>query len=903
MLHGLFDRSDTGLSPPDAGRNAARGGVRGWLAGLRRSWSLRDQLVSTMVALVLATSTLVGLTVYFTLESAIVPEGISQVKGNVSRLASLVARRTNGARQDIFAIAGSGAVQGFVRQAATGGTSELGVAPQVWRRLVEQLFVSEIFAKADYLQLRLINRDGHEVVRVDSGPGRGPPVIVPPEDLQDKSSRDYVARTLAMPPGAAYVSPIEFNEEHGLIQRPLVPVLRVALPLTAPDGSPWGIIILNLSLRLAFDRVREARLADATMYVVNEEGEFLTHPEPRGKFSFALGDTLSTAAEPPGLVEALGGLGAVNPAGKAVSVGRDIVGAAAVRLAGVTPVVVIEVLPDNMATALNAVRLSAVLSAVLAALLAAGVAVIVARLTARPILAMTYGVSIGGDESLLPTDSAGEVGVLARALSDYIKRERWHGAILENSTEAILTTMPNGTITGWNPSAERLFRIPADAAIGLPAEAIVPPERAMAFRSLLQRVIAGDRVKEELTLTLGGPDGEVTDISLRVSPVRTHSGVLMGASIVARDVTDELAARETFRLATEYSPVAQLLVDRNGTILLVNAQLESCFGYPRGELIGRPFDLLVPSPLRERHAQLVEHFLQMPQTRTMGADREVFGCRKDGISIPIEVGLTPVPSRGGLLVLAAIVDMSERRATKDALERRTRELERSNADLTQFAYVASHDMQEPLRSVASFAQLLSDRYRGTLDTRADTYIDFVVDGAKRMQTLINDILAYSRIGSSADGQEPVAMSEVFDEVANQLRDSLAAYGGTIEIEGEPPSVMGNRVQIVRLVQNLVSNAIKYRSEEAPRIVVSFQKNVEQGMWQFAVADNGVGFDETYKHKIFLMFQRLNVEKAARGSGLGLAIAKRIVDQHGGSIWATSAPGKGSTFSFTLPVAP
>lgn len=876
-----------------------------------------------MVTLVLATAAMVGFVVYFAVERAVVPEGMVQARAHVSRLATQLVRRTHGARQDAVAISHAGSVKGFVASEAARGaappptasttasilptemataTHGGGVVPLAWRSLVERLFVSEIRAKPDYLQLRLLRADGWEVLRVDAAPHGGPPRIVPAGGLQDKSDRDYVAATVVLPGGATYVSELDLNQEFGVVEQPLTPVLRVAAPLDAPDGTRWGLLILNLDMGPVLERVRTSQMPRGALYVVNADGDFLIHPDRTREFAFDQGTPYRIEDEMPGLVAALGGLGSVGPAGRSAALGEDAVAIAAVHLAGVTPLAVIEVLPDGMAAALAVVRRSALLCAAIAALFAAVAAVMIARLTARPILAMTYGVQMGGDSSCLPLQSAGEVGVLARALADHIDRERWHGAILDNSAEAILTTTPQGIITGWNPSAERLFRIPADAAVGLPAEAVVPPERAGAFRALLRRVIAGDVLKEELHLTLTSPEGGMTDVSLRASPVRSHGGALMGASIVARDVTDEMAARETFRLATEFSPAAQLLIDRDGTVVLVNAELERRFGYRRDELLGRPFDVLVPADARERHGAYVDAFLQAPEVRTRVPDREMCGRRSDGSTFPIEVGLMPVPSRDGLLILAAIVDISDRKAAQFALERRTHELERSNDDLTQFAHVASHDMQEPLRIVASFAQLLADRYRGSLDERADAYIDFIVDGARRMQALVNDILVYSRIGTQTEAPVAVPLADALAEVRNQLGDSLRECGGTIEVEGALPVVMGNAGQLVRVFQNLIGNAIKYRGEEAPRIVVSSCAADSGAAWQISVADNGIGFDEAYKLQIFLMFQRIQANHAPRGSGLGLAIAKRIVEQHGGSIRATSTPGKGSTFTFTLPAA-
>jgi light-regulated signal transduction histidine kinase (bacteriophytochrome) len=259
---------------------------------------------------------------------------------------------------------------------------------------------------------------------------------------------------------------------------------------------------------------------------------------------------------------------------------------------------------------------------------------------------------------------------------------------------------------------------------------------------------------------------------------------------------------------------------------------------------------------------------------------------------------------GELLITSIIRDVTERQRAENELRRtaarlaeQTAELERSNAELQQFAYVASHDLQEPLRMVASYTQLLARRYGDKLDADALEFIDYAVDGARRMQALINDLLAYSRVGTRGAEFAPTDCNALVDQV-------IADLGAAIEDEravvtrGDLPTLQADPMQLSQLFQNLIGNAIKFHGERAPRVEIGAERR--GGEWRFSVQDNGIGIDPEYADRIFVIFQRLHSRAEYPGTGIGLAICKKIVERHGGHIWMESAPGEGTTFYFTLP---
>lgn len=364
------------------------------------------------------------------------------------------------------------------------------------------------------------------------------------------------------------------------------------------------------------------------------------------------------------------------------------------------------------------------------------------------------------------------------------------------------------------------------------------------------------------------------------------------------------------RLILENSYDAFWAIDSAGEIIGWNKQAENTFGFKREEVIGKTLaETVVLDRYMDSHLATMEEMLTTGRSRILNRRADILMQRKDGSEVPVELVVFPVQVGERRTFCAFAHDISERRAIEERTRRLNEELEhrvqertqalmQSNAQLQQFAKIASHDLQEPLRTIEGYANLLAKRYKGKLDADANEFIDFILDAISRMIELIQAVLVHSSIGANmVSAHAPVKMKEVMSEVLHNLKASIEESGTTVEV-ADLPDLVGNRTEIVQLFQNLIGNAIKYRGSAPPVIKVTCEENVHDLV--FSVEDNGIGIEQQYAEKIFDMFARLHGKTQYRGTGIGLAICKKIVETHGGRIWVQSEPGKGSIFLFTLP---
>lgn len=370
-------------------------------------------------------------------------------------------------------------------------------------------------------------------------------------------------------------------------------------------------------------------------------------------------------------------------------------------------------------------------------------------------------------------------------------------------------------------------------------------------------------------------------------------------------------AEAKYRGLLEAVPDPIVVVNPDEEIVLSNGQAEKQFGYSHNELLGQDVNAIIPRGYGELLAADGDTNVTDTLTQQTGEGQELAGVRKDGSEFPIALKLSPQKSADGVMVTAAIRDVS---ATKEAeeysaelerrVEDRTRQLEASkqvleqaNMELKQFAYIAYHDLQSPLRSVTGFIHLLKMKLEDKLDGEAADWMRRVTEATEQMQTLIQDLATFSKVDSRARPFSMVAFGDVLNDAVSQLEPSIRDSGGRVTF-GQMPQVFGDRSQLAQLMDNMIGNGLKYHGDKPPHVHISAQRS--EGMWTFCVRDNGIGIDPQHAEKIFEVFQRLHHKNEYPGTGIGLAVCRRIVARHGGRIWVDSSLSLGSTFHFTIP---
>lgn len=359
-----------------------------------------------------------------------------------------------------------------------------------------------------------------------------------------------------------------------------------------------------------------------------------------------------------------------------------------------------------------------------------------------------------------------------------------------------------------------------------------------------------------------------------------------------RQVAEEAAT--FFRSMVDHVPIGISRTDLSGRFVFVNEEFCKMFGTSAEDLLGKTPDDVVPQFATDKSSSINRRVLEkaQPEERierlTLGESEQFMKV----IRMPVKDDQQQV-----IGMQAVWLDVTELQQAQNRLERYAQNLERSNVDLQQFAYVASHDLQEPLRAVSSYCQLIEKNYTGQLDERAMRWLQFVVNGARRMQTLVRDLLTYARVDNKAESWITVDSDSVCRLAVENLSQSIKEAEAEVTV-GKLPIVWADATQLEAVFQNLIGNAVKFRGERPPRVSIAAQRVEKE--WQFAVRDNGIGIKPEFHERVFEIFKRLESQDRYSGTGIGLAICKRIVERYGGRIWVESQFGQGSTFFFTLP---
>jgi PAS domain S-box-containing protein len=477
--------------------------------------------------------------------------------------------------------------------------------------------------------------------------------------------------------------------------------------------------------------------------------------------------------------------------------------------------------------------------------------------------------------------------------------QRFAGAF-EGAAVGLMLASPDGTVLRANRALCELTGWPEHELTGRSFQDLLHPDERGADDAVIQAMLGGrtQRLASERRFLVA--EGGTRIVRINLSLIRTPEDEPLHFIGQIEDVTERRRMIEALTLseARYKGLVAHLpdstihLFDHDLRLLLSEGERMRVHGYDPQELEGRLLQDAVPPAMFERLAPEYRAALA-GETRSFDLDSQ------DGTAT-YWVQIAPLRDDLGHTIggMAIARDITARRVAERALEERAGELERSNAELEQFAYVASHDLSEPLRMVSSYLQLLRRRYHGKLDADADQFIDYAVDGAGRMRDLIDDLLTYSRAGRGDQPLVPVDSRAIAERVVEALRAVEDAREAHVAI-GELPPVVGDEQQLGQLFQNLIGNAVKFvPKDRMPEVDVSATRDGDR--WRFAIADNGIGLEPAHADRIFRMFQRLHTRDEYAGTGIGLAIAKKVVERHGGTIWAEPRPEGGSRFCFTLP---
>lgn len=609
------DDQDTSFAPGQNGRDTASPAK----IPMRLATTLATRLAIAMILLVAVTVAAVGWLGYRNTTRAVIPRVLERVEAESRLLAANLESYVAGARGDLIGYRAAAAINGLIRAHTGGGTDPVdGVSEQTWRERIATRLAAEIDAKSIYGQFRIIgvDNDQRELVRVDrTGPG-GTARIAPDDELEGKGERTYFQETIRLAPGEIYVSPVELATRRGGTTEPHVPTLRVATPLFTPDNRPFGIIVANIDMRPALDRIRSTRSSGGELYVVNSRGDYLVHPDRTQEFGSSRGHPTNWRSDFP-FFSALAGTPDVATRVTTAELGRPSGAAIApALLANKEWAAIIVTVPSSVFGRVPAaIQRTSLLVGVLAVLAAAALAVLLARSLTRPIGRLTAAVqAIGsGRPAEIPVDAGGETGVLARAFARMIEetraktaalereieehrrteaarshhaaRERLFSAAVESSDDAIVMQTLDAVITGWNPAAERLYGYSADEAIGKPTSIIVPPDRRAHGKDYLQRIARGDPIERFETVRLR-KDGTPVEISLSLSPIRGPSGEIVGVSGSASSLTEARRAEralqhqlEERRQIFETSQDLIMIMDARGHIAQISPSSEAILGY------------------------------------------------------------------------------------------------------------------------------------------------------------------------------------------------------------------------------------------------------------------------------------------------------------------------------------
>jgi PAS domain S-box-containing protein len=899
---------------------------------------LSSRLTVAMVALVVLATTAVGGLTYRNITASALPRALDRLDTHADLLGNELAASARSARADVMSFRSSTSVIDIMTAHLDRATDPAAAATEAeWRRRLGLRFVAELDSKLNYHEFRFIGVEdgGREIVRADRLGPNGSVRIVPDSELQQKGERDYFKETVRLPAGGVHVSPVILNEDHGVIETPHVPVLHVATPVYTPDGRPFGIVVINLDMRPSFAWIRSTTPEGGHGYVVNDQGDYLVHPDPAREFGFELGRPARIQDDFPEFSRILTS-GDMTPrvvrdqAGARFGIGVDIL-----RLAGGPEIAVIQAVPySELMAATVAVRDSSLMVGLAAAFCAFLLAVVVARSLTRPLVQMTKVVQgfSRGETLALPTGGGHEIGALANAFAEMaadsraktaalnremegrrrtFEREQLFIAAVESSNDAIMTETLDGIVTGWNPAAERLFGFTAQEAIGHSIRMVIPDHLWDEVPATLKRIREGERIDHRETVRIR-KDGRLIDVSLGIAPMRSQSGDIIGVGMVVRDITarkkaqealldSEQMARDVIANALE----AFIQTDDAGNILEWNPQAEAIFGWSRQEAVGKhPTRLLLPKDVLPQFQTMSERLLRNEQNAAGGARFVIDAIRKDGQQLKIEVSLKALRRRNGYVFNAFVRDLTQ----KIAAEEQLRQAQKMEA-VGQLTGGIAHDFNNMLTVITGTIEILAEGVAAKPELASIARL--IGEAADRGAELTGHLLAFARKQPLQPRETDI--NRLIVDAVKLMRPTLGEH---IEIEsmlaGSARAALVDPGQLSSALLNLAINArdamlsggkltLETKNVTFDESYAAGNGDVQPGNYvMIAVSDSGTGISQAIRDRVFDPF--FSTKEVGKGTGLGLSMVYGFVKQSGGHIKVYSEVGYGTTFKLYLPQA-
>ncbi len=875
-------------------------------------YSLRSKITLLTCLVALGTALLVGSLNYQRTMQNTLDAAIEELAGRTRLMALRFRSGYDEMRNDAFVVSQTPPIEGIVRAAENGGIDPLdGSTGSLWRVRLETIFASIMAVRPHYTQMRYIGfaDNGKELVRVNRRPEGLQRVAV--ENLQEKGERPYMQAAQHIDFDGVYYSDINYNHDNGEVEP--IPTIRTLVPVFIGQQF-FGVIVINANYELLLRYIFREVNSTKNIFVVTHNGDYLEHKTDGtlGRFEFHE----NYSAPPPVFMNDVILLGRLE--------GHLIEHGTVDYFVRLIPDkknphafldVVIRVPEDNLIAPARAVRNETLfLSGVLVILSLLAAAYLSRRFT-KPLNDMTRSVAeVGADieELYLPTELRDEIGQLARAFSDMINR-----LTLSEATRQAYVDASGDGYWDWHIEEDYEYMSPRFwEMLGYSPEE--KSHHPTAWKGLI--------FEEDLPLVLGNYQkhvetggehpysqevryhhkdgstvtvlckGTVVEWGEKGKPLRmigTHTDL----TEIKKAQAEVQESQERARAVLECANEGIIIIDERGIIEDYNPAYEHMFGYTENEVRGKNVKVLMPEPHHSKHDGYLKDYWDTGKKKFIGISREVEGRRKDGRTFPLELSVSEMQMGGRRLFTGIARDITARKEAEAERERLIEELERSNNELDEFAYVASHDLKAPLRVIDNASRWLEEDLAQYLDEDSLENMQLLRSRVSRMERLLDDLLEYSRIGRKMDDQyrEVISGQTLMEDILLLL---APPDGFVVKIDDAFDQIKLNRMPVQQILLNLINNAIKHHDKKAGIVEVGVEDMGE--VLAFSVKDDGPGIDPQFHDQVFKMFQTLQSRDRVEGSGMGLAMVRKHIEHFGGTLTLNSALGEGATFRFTWP---